>query len=219
MTLKPLPALFSALIAIALLTTGCQDDAEIWEAYSEELCEIRTGADGKAASITTDSGRELQASSLKQPLTPDTLYRAMAVIIENDNGPQLYGIQFLAALPPTPNVAADKDTKAVRLLTCWRTKRYVNLRVGLPSCTESAHVIGFADDGFRYHAPINGKPFRKTKKLRFLYNSNIDQKDFYEEHIISCPVYGFDEELTPEIDSIELTIYTEKGKTIFTTPY
>lgn len=219
MTLQPNTTLFTTLLALALAATGCQDETETWEPYSEELCEIQTGTDGNAVDITTDSGRKLQAGSLQQTLTPDSLYRAMAVIIENENGPQLYGLQFLAAPPPMQHVAADKGTKAVRLLTCWRTKRYVNLRIGLPSSIESAHIMGFADDGFRYNAPTNGKPFRKTKKLRFLYDSNIGQKDFYKEHIISCPVYGFDEELAADLDSIELTIHTEKGKTSFTTPY
>lgn len=208
-----------AMLMLAVPLIGCQDDEAPWKPYSEELCELHTDHEGNATSITTDSGNTLKINSISQKFTPDSIYRAIAIINHNDDAPEAHLLQFVSAPKSLPNIAANAGKDAVRLLSCWRTERYVNLRIAIPCSEIQRHAIGFADDGIIRTIVTAGKPNRKTRRIRLLHYVDDDRQDFYQESIISCPVYDFEGELEPGLDSIQMTVYTEKGPRVFTTPF
>lgn len=214
-----LPILLANILCLSTITTGgtaCQDEDTTWEAYEQQLCELRTDSQGQPYEMTLDDGTMTKTSIKSNSLSADTTYRAIAIFTKDGENYTIHGLQAVVSPMPQSTTLPTVGRDAVKTLACWRSKRYVNLRFAMERSVEHTHVLGFAYEGVRKNSD---EMQTKTLKLRLLHDSNDDRKDYREEVIASCPTYIYDSVFRSGTDSVQMAIPTEDGKDIFIFPF
>ncbi len=194
--------------------TACEKDEEsILAAYRQDLAEISTDIVGKTALILRDDGTRLPILNPRGGLTPDSVYRVIALYTETTDGALLSG--FSSVLSPLPRAFREESvrTDPIGLTAIWHSGRYVNLLLALKT-GGGAHYFGFIDrDIVRTH---DGK---LKARIELYHNQNGNPLYYTREAYISCPVWGYADRLMAGRDSVELSVNTFSGKTTKTFPF
>ena len=205
------------LIAAMACGTACQDEDTAWDAYEKQLCEVRTDADGQPHEVNLDDGTSTTTALKADGLTPDSVYRAMAVFTrKNDGNTLIHALENVMAPYAKENVRSDYGHDAVIPLSCWRSAKYVNLRIAIERSYGHTHNLGFAHEGIR---TTPGKKLYKTLEIRLLHDDQEDRKDYRQEIIIICPTGIYSNLLQHGRDSVRMTLPTEKGHKTYTFPF
>lgn len=216
--LRNLPAQFrcTALTTLAVLilllcimvVAGCSSDDEpdYLPPYEQVLCEIMTDAKGVATTIRFDDGRERPLVTCPGSLTPDSLYRISAAVLEDEDGVSIYNAAMVFSPMPVAMHEDDVKTDPVDVLTAWRDLRYINLRLSVKRSVAAGHFLTFIDDGVR-----NNPDGTCTYQLRLFHDGNADVDHFRDELIVSCPIYPLADHLRIGVDSVCLTVNTSDG--------
>lgn len=203
------------LLLCVVMVTGCSDESDgPLPPYRQELCEVLTDGRGRAVTLRCDDGQTSTITNPVERLTPDSIYRAMAVLIQEDGGVRLHGLAAVPAPFPRKYDKALLRTDPVQVVTAWRVDRYINLRLAARRSNEAVHTLGFADMGMRVHP--DGK---RTKMLQLYHDSHQDNTWYTQESNVSCPLYNLDNELRKGVDSVSITVNTFSGKYTMTTQY
>lgn len=203
-------AFFGAMLALSFVA-GCGDDDDILDNYRFDLCELETDIQGRLAHLRFDDGRILVPTKSYNRLTPDSLYRVLAVYVPTPDGKAEIR-QLGAVISPLPLIFERQPvvTHPVRVLTVWRTPRYLNLRVAISRSTFEKHIFGFAEEGIE--KLDNGK---RRLRLRLYHDRNGDAAHYDEETYLSCPTYPYDHRLTRGVDSVTMVVNTPQGEQRF----
>ena len=205
------------LIAAMACGTACQDEDTAWDAYEKQLCEVRTNADGQPHEVNLDDGTSTTTALKADGLTPDSVYRATAVFTrENDGNTLIHALENVMAPYAKENVRSDYGHAPVNTLACWRSAKYVNLRIAVERSYGHTHTLGFANEGIR---TTPGQTPYRTLVLRLLHDNEGDRKDFRQEIIISCPTDIYSSQLQHDRDSVRMTVPTENGHQTYTFPF
>lgn len=204
------------------LVVGCDNDEDTTlEAYQKELCELQTNKEGRAQYLVFDDGTQHAVTNEVKDLTPDSTYRVIAVLVnQGEDKGKNYDVKLgnvSAVFSPFPHTVKDGQklkTDAVEVLSCWRSDRYINLRVSFLRGNKAAHYMGFIDNG-DLHLKNGGK--RKT--IVFYHDTNGDDLNYKQEMYASCPLYQLDDQLVAGRDSIRFVVKTNKGDYTFDTEY
>lgn len=200
-------------LATALLfafgLAACSTDDEIAApALRYELGELRTDSQGKPLIVKLDNSLFIETKDYPLTLHPSSLYRVLvAYDHEHQSGlsTKVYHIVTVPAPPPSASLEAQ-TTAPVRLLSLWRTERYINLRLGIGRSYKGEHRAGFADKGIIEHP--NG---RRTQVLQLFHNDGGDRSDYTQEIYLSCPTHQLRSTLRSDIDSLRFLVLTDKG--------
>lgn len=198
------------------MVTGCSstDEPDYLPPYEQTLCEMLSDSRGVATRVRFGDGRELPLVNDISKLTPDSVYRIAAAVLEDERGATLYNAEKVYA----PMPAAMKDDKVrtdpLDVLTVWRDNRYINLRLSIKRSAEASHYLGTVDDG-----PRDNPDGTVTYCLRLYHDNNGDDDHFRHEILFSCPIYPLEGHLRHGVDSVCLTINTPSGLQSFSTPY
>lgn len=203
------------LLLCIFMVTGCSDEGDTpLSPYRQELCEVQTDGRGRTTVLCRDNGQTCHITNPVEGLTPDSLYRALAVVTEEEGGVSLHGLS--AVLAPFPH-RYDKSllrTDPVDVVTAWRVDRYINLRLAISRSNMAVHTIGFADMGILVWP--DGK---RTKMLQLLHDSYNDEAHFTQELTVSCPLYHLAGELRKGVDSVSIAVNTFGEIYTMTTQY
>lgn len=204
------------LILCIFMVTGCSGDSDddYLPPYQKTLCELLTDSTGSGTIVRFEDGHESPLITPVKDLRPDTLYRIGATTLEYDNGVELYNAA--AVFSPKPVGIKDGSMKndPVEVVTAWREKRYINLRLGVRRGSEANHYMAFVDQAIRHNADGTN-----TKIINFFHDSNGDGEYYRHETIISCPVYQYSSALREGIDSLKMVVNTPDGPKTFSSVY
>lgn len=208
-------AVFILLLCIMVVVSCSSDDEpDYLPPYEQMLCEVMTDAKGVATTIRFDDGRERPLVTCPDGLTPDSLYRISAAVLEDESGVSIYNAAMIFS--PMPVVMKDEEVKIdpVDVLTAWRDLRYINLRLSIKRSVEAGHHLAFIDDG------VCANPDGTcTSLLRLFYDNNDDEDHFRDELIVSCPIYPLADHLRVGVDSVCLAVNTPGGNRYYTMLY
>lgn len=202
------------LLSLLLFAFACSDDdgAQL-PSYVTTLGELQTDATGRPSTFIPDGSQPRTVISSHKALTPDSLYRVLAMTLYED-GDKVSLRQMANVLSPKPrNITEDKRKyDPVDLLSLWSSGRYINMRLALRTATEP-HAFAFAEEGFDELA--DGKRLLHLH----LYHDRGENPEYYtREAYISCPVYHYadperpaERSLRQGRDSIVFTVTTYQG--------
>lgn len=198
------------LLLCIFMVMGCTSDDEYDDhlpPYEKVLCELLTDTAGVATKVRFDDGHEAALRHRVKDLTPDSLYRISASTLEYDDGVELYNASFVFAPMPQKLKAEDIVTDPVELLTAWRGKRYINMRLRVTRASDAGHYMGFADMGLKHNADGT-----RTRTIQFYHDRNGDSEYYRQETIVSCPVYQMSNALREGVDSVRMIVNTPQGE-------
>ncbi|WP_158608355.1 NigD-like C-terminal domain-containing protein [Alloprevotella sp. OH1205_COT-284] len=195
------------LVCCGLLLAACNDDDAPFPPWRFELCELTTDARGTVEQVRFDDGRSLSPLQPISALRPDTLYRALALYLSTTDGKADLRRLSNVVSPMPKTFEAGIRTAPVEIITLWRTKRYLNLRIGVPRNEGKKHYFGFANHGIKRHD--NG---RRCLHLELYHERIGTEVHYYEETFLSCPLYPYADQLTRGTDSVAITINTPTGR-------
>lgn len=196
------------LLVSAAITTSCSNDEEPLDAYQFSLAEITANANGRAASMELDNGKELLLRSPINGLKADSIYRIQALYVVGTDGKT--SIKDVASVL-TPKVMKFSEEKhiydALDVTTCWKGKHYINLRLAVKGSATGVHYFGFNQTDFVANA--NGS---KTMKVHLVHNQNKDPLYYTRDTYLSLPLRPLANLLQNGRDSISLSVSTFEGE-------
>lgn len=212
------------LLLLAVLTLGaCSDDDGDGGGYPSvvtELVEAQVGADSIVVSILTDQGATYTPSQRIKAFAPDTTLRCLCTYLPEADASTsssattavatLYQLQHIYSEAPRTRDQFN-DTLAlphapVRIISAWKTDRWVNLYLGVPTHTNITHPFAFCADSLTRDTLSD----RVTLHVSLLHRQpDNDAPDFTQKTYLSLP-------LTPcaaQADSLRLSVVTTDGTT------
>lgn len=203
-----LPAAISmASIFTVLSLHSCQEEEVVNPPFRQDLADIETTSVGANATLTRDDGTALTIdnSSVLGKLSPNVIYRALAVYVETDKSAHIYGCtKVLSPQPEEFKESSMRRDPVKKVLAAWRGGRYINLHLTVATTNHSQH-FAFADKGLKQNHDGS-----LTWQIELYHNQNKDGYYYSREVYISCPING-KEELQSGRDSVAMTINTYGG--------
>lgn len=204
------------------LVVGCDDDEDgPLEAYQKELCDLRSNGEGKAQYLVFDDGSQHAVINEVSDLTPDSTYRVIATFLnKGEEKISNYDVKVgnlsavFSPLPKKLGAGKQMKTDAVEVLSCWRSDRYINLRISFLRGNTEAHYMGFVE-----HGDTKLQNGGKRRTLLFYHDRNGDDLNYRQEFYTSCPVYQYQDELVAGRDSLRFIVKTHQGDYTFDTEY
>ena len=188
-----------------LLLCSCEEDHDPMPAYQQRLAELTTDVSGKGVSLSFDDGEVRQIQNSVSGLVSDTVYRILALYIENGNSVQLQAARSVISPLPIEANKIEIKTDPLELKALWRAPRYINFLVGVHT-GGGEHTLGFINHG------VESLPNGVNKLKLEVFHDQMDDTSFYtQETYLSCPLYPFAERLTAGKDSVEIKVQTWKG--------
>lgn len=195
------------VLFVAICFSACADDDEPLASYVKDFAEIITDSRGRAVRVVLDGSgsRPVTNPAAFSGLVADSLYRAVVLYVPVSGGIELRGAS--GVISPRPGKFTDRPvrTDPVILKAAWRGGRYLNLLLALRSAGGS-HAYGFVEEGIRDLA--DGK---RMLRLTLYHDRNGDSAHYLRDVYLSCPLYGYAEELRAGTDSVSIRVFTSDG--------
>lgn len=184
------------------------DDQPLAPALRYELGELHTDSQGKPTLVKLDNALFIEAKDYPLTLQPSALYRVLVAYDSAQPSGLSTKIHHIVTVPaPLPSASLENQrTVPVRLLSLWRTERYINLRLGIGRSYKGEHKAGFVDKGIIKHP--DG---RRTQIVQLFHNDGGDRSDYTQEIYLSCPTHHLRSTLRSHIDSLRFLVLTDKG--------
>lgn len=198
---------FCCLLGGVGLFFSCDDDEQPFPPLRFELCELATDDAGVARELRFDDGRSLPPLVSLSALRRDTIYRVFAGYLPTpDEKADLRHLSLVVSPLARAFESHNIRTAPVKLIAIWASKRYLNMRIGVPRNNGRKHYFGFVDNGIDR---IDSG--RRRLNLCLYHDRSGEDIHYYEELHLSCPLYPYDGRLTRGVDSVAIEINTPKG--------
>ena len=195
-----LPALWALLLFAA-----CSDDETPLPPYREDLLNVRTDAAGNVCELLRDDGARFAVRGSEAGLAPDTLYRAMAVYVEEGEAARLVSVARVLAPLPQAYGSPIQTTDPVGVEAVWTGGGHINLRLALKT-GGLPQAFGFADGG------IATEPGgHRRLALTLVHDQGADPQYYTRTAYVACPLYPYASLLTAGTDSVTLHVATYEG--------
>lgn len=193
-----------ALLASLLLSTACEkDDDTRVPAYLTELVEANTGHDGNVTTLTLDNGQTYPVSKSIKASVADTTYRCYATYMLQDDEITIYGLKHIfSAMPRRAELFKSRPSDPVKFISCWRSSRYLNVKIGIMTTGNGTHQFAFSEDSIVTNPQGQQNIYATLLHLR----PETDAESFTEEMFLSMPIYCYDNP-----DTIFITMPTYEG--------
>lgn len=162
-------SLLSVLFALHIaLVTSCSSDEDAYPNIVAEMADIHIDQSGKTSQFELDNGKTF---SITNPLSAEkmenkTLRALVEYVPDSDNKATLYNCTMAHVLSDS---TATPHTDPVKVLSVWRTDRYINLHLAPLTQGSAKHGWGIITDsivdGHYYttlHHNQNGDPTSYT---------------------------------------------------------
>ncbi len=137
------------VVACCLLTAvcSCSKDEDETPAYVMELVEAYSNADKVIDSVRLDNGQTYGVAAGIAAGNANRTYRCLCTYSLDGDDIHIYSLQSVFTLEPfhfTIDLSFVMDP--VKFYSCWKTDRYLNLRVGVLTSGNGTHVFLVNED-------------------------------------------------------------------------
>jgi len=206
---------------LAVLASACHDDDDYhYPSVLTELVELNVDADSLARSFTTDAGQtyRLTQGGVKTNKA-DTLIRCLCVYQPETEGAAasdgtsanarsaaVYQLEHIFSQPARPSSDFTSfPREPVQFISSWRSSRWLNLYLGVPTSPQMLHSYAFSQDSLVCD-PSTGI---RTAHLSFLHLRLGNTADAYTlKTYLSLPLAPF----VGLADSLVLSLQTHAGE-------
>lgn len=174
----------------ACLFTSCSQKQDTYPSVITELADIHTDAEGKTVSLELDNGNTFDIANPLTTPQKEATFRVLVGYVQQGSKAHLYssqGAYFLNDSTATPK------TDPTKVLSVWRTKRYINL-----------HLAPLTQGGVQYWGIITDSIVGGHKYLHLHHNQNEDPASYTMDTYASLPIDG-DEQITLRVKTFEGT--------------
>lgn len=210
---------FSFPLLLLLLFVGgegvlqsCNDaeDREVLPPARFDLCEALTDDKGQVIEFRFDNGQILLPANNLPLLRPDTLYRMLLGYQVSTTGKAaVHHWDSILTIHARSFSPEKMRTDPVKIISVWQTRRYINLRLSVPRTAAKKHYFSFQTSSF--YQPTDEQKARHLV-LRLYHDADGDRPDYFEEALLSCPIYGYAGKLRAGVDSITMVVNTPTGE-------
>lgn len=167
--------LLSALFALHFsLFTSCTEEHDPYPNVITELADIHTDAAGKTVKLELDNGKIFDITN---PLTVEQTehtFRVLVGFVPQDNKATLYSSQGAYLLDDS---TATPKTDPVKVLSVWRTERYINI-----------HLAPLTQGGTQHWGIITDSIVGEHHYLHLHHNQNGDPTSYTTDVYASIPI-------------------------------
>ncbi len=183
-----------ALSLCMVVWTGCaeDDDDEDFQ-YPDmmtELAEAFTNSSGNVSRILFDSGTEYTPAHNISTNVKDTLFRCVCSYVYDKGSKKInvYNIEgILSAIPRPTDPADEHPTDEVKLLSHWRSQRYLNAYISYKTTDKDKHGFGFSEDEVKHYEDGHTATF-----VTLLHKRPANDSESYTKRIyVSLPLYYY----------------------------
>ena len=201
-----------ALLLLPLFFVCCSndDDTPDYPSALTELVEAMTDKNRLVTLLRTDRGETLTLDNQQlKTARPDTTYRCLCMYAKtNGTAVKVYKIETVFSALPLP---ADKfkthPKSPVRIISAWRSNRYINLYLSYLTIGADKHAFGFCEDQV-----VTESDGTTTIHVSLLHQKpKADSEAFTEKLYISLPTYQY----AGLYDHIAFTVTTDDGDAVY----
>ena len=193
--------LFAAIVLVVL--AACSDKQDYIPSYAVDLVEVNTNSQSKIDNVRLDDGQVYSVHQSISASTPDTTLRCLVTYSVADANMTIYSAKEVFSKHPLPaTLFKSRPTDPVRFISCWRSDRYLNIKIGVLTTGVGTHQFHFAEDSISQNAA--GK---RTAHFTLLHRRPDDDAESYtDERFLSVPLANYS-----RCDSFAITINTYDG--------
>lgn len=198
------------LLGFLLLLVSCDKEQEPLPSYIEGLVELHADPNGILRTLVTEQGHSYGLLNPQSGYKANTVYRAYTIYTLSSSGAALYKLGIVPSEPAVQMPLHTIRQDSVELVSLWKTKsRWINLHARMPA-GESDNTLRWAWTDIEEKENQQGV----YKMLHLVVKSEIQDSPFLykEDYYISCPLSSFSAQLRKGVDSISVSLNTEKGR-------
>lgn len=199
-------SLLSALLCCALLLLSCDDGEDPLPAYTQDLAEMVTDGQGRAARLVLDNGESRAIANSVTGLVSDTTYRIRVLYTLTDGKAWLTNYAPVLTAQVTRYKEQSVITDPLAVTACWQGCNYINLRLTLTGTAKGVHYFGFHQSDLAENPDGS-----RTLHVLLLHDQNDDPLYYSREAYLSLPLRPLDTTLTAGRDSIRVSVHTFEG--------
>lgn len=176
------------LSTLFILFTSCMSDHTPIPIIVTEMADVHTDAEGKTAIIELDTGQKFDIINPSTGLQKDHIYRVLVSFIPYDNEAKLQSSQPAHLLCDS---TATPKTDETKVLSVWRTPRYINL-----------HLAPLTQGGTQHWGIITDSIVNGHRYIHLHHNQNGDPTSYTADVYASIPING-NEQITLRINTFD----------------
>lgn len=198
----PIVAITLFIYSLALVVS-CNDDDDVVPAYVVELGEAYSDSSKHITSIRMDNGKTYAVDQTIAASSADKTYRCLCTYaLDDDGGIDIYSLQQVFAQSPHPLASFIAfPMEPVKFYSCWKSDRYLNLKVGVMTSGVGVHTFGFSIDSVY----TSGNKQVACFSL-FHQRPDEDAESYTEETFLSMPTEDF-----ADFDTLVISVPTYDG--------
>lgn len=188
--------IFLGLLLTALFSvsssffTSCSEEHDAYPNVITELADIHTDAEGKTVKLELDYGKIFDITNPMIVEQTEHTFRVLVSFIPQDDKATLYSSQGAYILSDSTETPKTDPTK---VLSVWRTQRYINL-----------HLAPLTQGGVQHWGIITDSIVGEHRYLHLHHNQNNDPTSYTTDVYASLPLEG-NERITLRAETFEGT--------------
>ena len=195
------PIVLGTLLSLSMNSCAEDNEKEMLP-YITELVEVSTGHDGIVMSIQTDDGINHQVSHVIKAEVADTVFRCVCTYTTENNQATIYSLTHIFSQPAYPfSQYKQPAVEPVKFISCWKTDKYMNLRIGVMTGDVGRHQFGFVEDSI-----LNTATGKKAYFTLLHRRPENDPESYTSEAFLSMPVQQYG-----DCDSLVFFLHTYDG--------
>lgn len=190
------------ICSIGIVAISCSDNEQSVPSYIVELVEANSDQSGNIVSIRLDNGTTFSINQYISTNTADSTYRCICTYRKEATGIYLYSLNNVFSQNPRPsNVYKTRPLDPVKLISCWKSDRYLNIKIGVMTGEVDNHAYGFCLDS------ISNYNDKRIAHFTLLHERpSADTESYTRENFLSMPINRY-----TDCDSIAISIPTYNG--------
>lgn len=169
--------ILSALCTLlSAFSTSCSSEQDTLPNIVTEMADIHTDETGKTKTLELDNGQIYDIANPSTGLKEEQTYRALVNFVHDESTATLYSSQGAYVLKDSTETP---KTDPVKVISIWRTSRYINLHLA-PLTQGGTQHWGFLTDSV-----VDGHQY-----LHLHHNQNGDPTSYTTDVYASMPIEG-----------------------------
>ncbi len=172
------------MCVISLVATSCSDEEDYVPSYVVELAEARSDEDCKIQTVRFDDGRTYNVSQDFTASLSDWTYRCLCAYRLDGESIHIYSLNSVFAQDARPLASyLTYPLDPLKFISCWKSDRYLNIKVGIMTSGDKTHAYGFSLDSISSVDDSNTAYFTLLHKC-----PDNDEEAYTEETFICMPI-------------------------------
>ncbi len=190
------------MCVISAVVAACDDDEDYVPSYVVELAEANSDEEGRIVSVRFDDGRTYNVDQDFTASLSDWTYRCLCTYSLDGESVHIYSLNSVFAQGARPLASyLTYPLDPLKFVSCWKSDRYLNIKVGVMTSGGKAHSYGFSADSVSTANGVNTAYFTLLHK-----RADNDDEAYTEETYVCMPLSDYS-----DFDSLVVCIPTYDG--------